>query len=159
MNRNSFNIGVYLAALVTLLDQFSKSWFLGVVRDQGPFIKVNSFLNLRFSLNKGVTFGMFNDFGAWMPYILVGVAVCIMLLLLRWLKTATTLYAVLGLGFVMGGAMGNVIDRLRFGAVVDFIDIHYAGYHWYTFNVADSAIVLGVGLLLLENFLLSRKLQ
>jgi len=157
MSKNTFNIGVYLAALVALMDQLSKNWFLNATYDQANTILVTSFLNFRLGLNKGVTFGLLNDYGAWMPYILMTVTALILLLLLKWLRGAKTMYATLGLGFVMGGAIGNVIDRLRFGAVVDFIDFHYAGYHWYTFNVADSAICLGVGLLLLESFVLSRK--
>lgn len=157
MSKEYFNIGAYLAAFVALADQSSKNWFLGSSDELNPIVKITPFLNFRLSWNKGVTFGLLNDFGPWMPYILSGVAVVILLLLLNWLRKVKTLYAALGLGFVMGGAIGNVIDRVRFGAVVDFIDFHYAGYHWYTFNVADSAIVLGVGLLLLENFILSRK--
>lgn len=154
---NRFNIGVYLAVLVALADQMTKNWFLGVSRDMTSVIQVNSFLNFRLGLNRGVTFGLLNDFGVWMPYILILVALVILILLLRWLKGAKTMIAALGLGGVMGGAIGNVIDRLRFGAVVDFIDFHYEGYHWYTFNVADAAICVGVGLLLLESFVLSRK--
>jgi len=157
MIKNAFSIGIYLAAFVALVDQLTKNWFLSVTFDRTSTIQVTSFLDLRLGLNKGVTFGLLNDFGAWMPYVLMAVAVLILLLLLKWLRSANTMYAALGLGFVMGGAVGNVIDRLRFGAVVDFIDFHYAGYHWYTFNVADSAICLGVGLLLLESFVLSRK--
>ena len=155
--KDYFSIGVYLAALTTLVDQITKNWFLGSSVDPHPFVQVTSFLNLRLNWNTGVTFGLMNDFGPWMPYILTGVAVIILLLLLNWLRSARNLYSSMGLGLVIGGAMGNVIDRLRFGAVVDFIDFHFAGYHWYTFNIADSAIVLGVGLLLLENFSLSRK--
>lgn len=157
MNKNLFNIGVYLTALIVLMDQMSKNWFLGAVHGTRQVMEITPFLNFRLSWNKGVTFGIFNDFGPWMPVILIGVAIAILILLLGWLRKARTLYAALGLGFVMGGAVGNIIDRLRFGAVVDFIDFHLGGLHWYTFNVADSAIVLGVGLLLLENFMLSRK--
>lgn len=157
MSRNSVNIGVYLAALVALADQISKNMFVSATQDIQPFIVINRYLNFRLSWNKGVTFGMFNDFGPWMPYVLVAVAVAILLLLLNWLRKSTRLMEALGLGFIIGGAVGNIIDRLRFGAVIDFIDVHYQDYHWYTFNLADSAIVLGVGLLLLENFLLSRK--
>lgn len=157
MNKNLVNIGAYLAVLVTMLDQMSKNWFLNATRDTAPFMEINAFLNFRLSWNKGVTFGFLNDFGLWMPYILIFVAVAIVAFLFNWLRHSQTLYAALGLGFVMGGAVGNIIDRLRFGSVVDFIDFHYDGFHWYTFNLADSAIMLGVGLLLLENIVLSRK--
>lgn len=156
MGKAYFNIGVYLAALIVLADQFSKSMFLASAFDATPFYRVTPFLNLRLSWNKGVTFGLLNDVGAWMPYVLIVAALLITLLLLRWLSQASTLHAAIGLGAVIGGAIGNVIDRVRFDAVVDFIDLHYAGYHWYTFNLADSAICIGVGLLLLENFTAKR---
>lgn len=157
MSKDFFGIGTYLAAFVALADQSTKNWFLASSSELNPVVKITPFLNFRLNWNKGVTFGLMNDFGVWMPYILIGVALVILLLLLSWLRNVKTLYAALGLGFVMGGAIGNVIDRVRFGAVVDFIDFHCAGYHWYTFNIADSAIVLGVGLLLLENFVASRR--
>jgi len=152
-----FNIGVYLAALVVLVDQLSKTHFLAFVASHGPFYRVGAFLNLRLNWNEGVTFGLLNGYGLWMPYILCGVALVITLFLLRWLAQVKTLLSSLGLGFVVGGAIGNVIDRVRFGAVVDFIDLHYAEYHWYTFNMADSAIVAGVALLLLESAVLRRR--
>ena len=156
MARKYLSIGVYLATFVALIDQMTKSMFLTSSLDAAPFYRITSFLNFTLSWNKGVTFGLLNDYGQYMPYVLIVAALVIVLLLLNWLRQAETLYAALGLGLVMGGAVGNVIDRLRFGAVVDFIDLHYAGYHWYTFNVADSAIVVGVGLLLLESFMHSR---
>ncbi len=157
MKRDFFSIGVYLTALVALLDQASKWWVLNDLLAGARFVRVNAFLNLRLSLNRGVTFGLFDHEEAWMPYILIGVATLILLLLLDWLRKAETLYAGFGLGLVMGGAIGNVIDRFRFGAVVDFLDFHILDYHWYTFNLADSAIVAGVALLLLENILARRQ--
>lgn len=155
MNRPFFNIGIYLTAFVALADQASKWWVLNEALRNVRSVRVTPFFNLTLSWNKGVTFGLLNDHGEWMPYVLVGIALIIMGLLLGWLRRARTLYAALGLGMIMGGAIGNVIDRLRYGSVVDFLDFHIGGYHWYTFNLADSAIVLGVGLLLFENWLVS----
>lgn len=151
-----FNIGVYLAVFVALLDQGTKFWILNGILAETTFYRVSSFLNLRLSWNTGVTFGLFADYAKWMPYILIAVTLLILVVLLNWLRRATTIYASLGLGFVMGGAIGNVLDRFRYGAVVDFLDFHIGQYHWYSFNVADSAIVLGVGFLLLENLLENR---
>jgi signal peptidase II len=148
-----FNIGVYLATFVAMIDQGSKMAVLGMFDRLPSPIYVNPILNLRLSWNKGVTFGLFNDHGAWMPHLLTFGALVIALLLLRWLYRVNTMPSCLGLGCVMGGAAGNIIDRLQHGAVVDFIDLHLGNYHWYTFNVADSAIVIGVCLLLLENML------
>lgn len=154
---NRFNIGVYLAVLVALFDQMTKFWFLDLAPRTGTALYVFDWLNFRLGMNRGVTFGLFHSFNDWMPYILIVVALLIIILLLRWLNDAKTIYAALGIGFVMGGAVGNVIDRLRFGAVIDFIDFHIGDWHWYTFNLADSAICLGVGLLLLESLVLNQK--
>lgn len=151
------NIGLYLAALIALLDQASKWFVTNTYFQTTSFVRVNDFLNLRLSWNKGVTFGLFNDFAPYMPYVLIATALLIVVLLGNWLARAENLYATLGLGCIIGGALGNVVDRLRFGAVLDFLDFHLMSYHWYTFNLADSAIVTGVGLLLLETFLVKRR--
>lgn len=157
MRSRVFSIGVYLAVLIALADQASKWWVLNNILLKKNIHVVNGFLNIKLSWNKGVTFGLFNDFGENSAYIFVGIAAVILLLLLNWLRRADTLYAGLGLGLVMGGAIGNVIDRVRYGAVVDFLDFHLFGYHWYTFNLADSAIVIGVFLLMLEQLALGKK--
>lgn len=157
MRSRFLDLGLYLAAFLAIVDQTSKMWALGKIHDSGGLWRVSSFLNIRLNWNKGISFGILNDSNPWSPYILSAVALVILLLLLRWLRQAENLWAGLGIGFVMGGAVGNVIDRLRYGAVVDFIDLHAMGYHWYTFNLADSAILLGITLLLLENFAATRK--
>lgn len=157
MRQNLFSIGLYLAALVGLIDQASKWWVLNVLKIDKGLIHIMPMLNLRLSWNRGVTFGLMSDLGDWAPYILVAVALCIMGLLMNWLRKTNDMREVIGLGLIMGGAGGNVLDRLRYGAVVDFIDLHYGSYHWYTFNVADSAICLGVACLLMANFKLSMK--
>lgn len=151
-----FNIGLYLMAFVVLLDQGSKWWVVDVVLKDMPGLYVTSFLNIRLSWNTGVTFGFLSDFGPFMPYILIGSALLIVIFLLSWLRRAENLMTCFGLGLVMGGAIGNVLDRIRYGAVIDFLDFHWHDYHWYSFNVADAAIVCGVGLLLLENLLETR---
>ena len=84
------------------------------------------------------------------PIFLIGVAVIILFLLGRWLWRTSSTTVALALGGIMGGAVGNVIDRVRYGAVVDFLDFYYRNYHWYAFNVADAAIVTGVALLLID---------
>lgn len=157
MNRTYVDIGTYTAACVALIDQLSKWWLLTFVMTPPHRVEVFSNLNLVLNWNRGVTFGMLNRLHAWQPHILAAVAVVICVLLMRWLFEATTMWMGLGLGLIMGGALGNVADRLQHGAVVDFLDFHAFGYHWYTFNLADSAIVVGVFLLLLENLVLSRR--
>ncbi|MGI9506383.1 MAG: signal peptidase II [Geminicoccaceae bacterium] len=116
-------------------------------------IRVTSFFDLVLVWNRGVSFGMFNNAGAYGPMILSGIAIAVVLGLLYWLRQAENRLTVMALGLVIGGALGNVIDRFRFGAVVDFLDFHIAGYHWPAFNVADAAICVGAVLLLLDGLL------
>lgn len=146
-----FRFGLLLAALVLVLDQLSKFWVLEIIElDRVGQIRVTPFLNLTMVWNRGVTFGLLGSDLWWKPLLLGTLALVIAALLLRWLARAESWRVAWGLGLVLGGAVGNVIDRARFGAVVDFIHLHAAGWHWYVFNVADSAIVCGVGLLLLD---------
>jgi len=144
-------LGIYMLAIIGLADQVSKWLVLERMGDVERTIPVTSYLNFVLVWNKGVTFGILSRIGQhYMPYILVGIAAAILLLLGRWLwRTQSTLVA-LALGAIMGGAIGNVIDRLRYGAVADFLDFHYHDYHWYAFNVSDAAIVSGVALLLID---------
>lgn len=151
------NIASYLIALVLVSDQMTKWWILNEFMQAEQVVPVSPFFNLVLVWNKGVTFGLLSRYAPdVMPWVLTGTAVLITGLLVRWLlRTSSTLVA-LGLGAVIGGAVGNIIDRLRYGAVVDFLDFHYRGYHWPAFNIADSAIVLGVGLLLLDSLVRGR---
>jgi signal peptidase II len=160
MNHRLINIGLYMAAIAAMADQFSKWWLLNEIMTQvppGTTVRVTPFFNLVLNMNRGVTFGLFNHEQQWLSYAFAGTAALVLIFLFRWLMRSTSLLAALGLGLVMGGAIGNVIDRLRYGAVVDFLDFHVAGYHWYAFNLADSAIVCGVGLLLIENLVTGAK--
>lgn len=152
IGRRRFMIALYLGALVVMCDQLSKWWLVNIAMRPPHVMEVTSFLNLVLVWNKGVTFGLLSRMDHHvMSYFLIAVAAIILFLLGRWLwRTSSSLVAI-GLGAVMGGAIGNVLDRLRFGAVVDFIDFYYQNYHWFAFNVADAAIVTGVCLLLLDS--------
>lgn len=143
-------IGIMAALAAGAVDQATKVWALGALwPPYSEGITVLPVLNLRLGFNTGVTFGMFADSAAGAAWVLVLVTLAITAFLLRWLwRTASRLEA-LALGLVIGGALGNAVDRLRIGAVVDFLDAHYAGWHWPTFNMADVAIVCGVALLIL----------
>jgi lipoprotein signal peptidase len=141
--------GIVFAVLLLVLDQLSKWWVLDVVDLPNarniPLLQLGPVgLDLTMVWNRGVTFGLFSGDGAWNHVILAAVALGVAAMLLRWLWKAETGLVALALGAVIGGAIGNVIDRFRFGAVVDFIDVHGWGWHWYVFNVADAAIVCGV---------------
>lgn len=142
-------LGLGLAAAVLALDQATKWWILEVVRlPEVGRVYVLPFMNLTMVWNRGVTFGLFAGDAWWHAYALAAVALAVAAFLIGWLARAEDRWTAIALGLVLGGAVGNVIDRLRFGAVVDFVDLHAFGWHWYVFNIADSAIVCGVGLLL-----------
>jgi lipoprotein signal peptidase len=142
-------LGLSLALLILVLDQASKWWILEIVRlPEIGRIEVTRFLNLTMVWNRGVTFGLLAGEAWWHAWALAAIALGVAAALVAWLARAPDRWTALALGLVLGGAIGNVIDRIRFGAVVDFIDLHAFGWHWYVFNLADSAIVVGVGLLL-----------
>ena len=146
--------GLLAASLVLLADQASKWWVLEILRlperGQVPVLPVFS---LTMVWNTGVTFGLFGGAGAWGPWLLAGVALAVVVALGVWLRRAENPLVATALGAITGGAIGNVIDRLRFGAVVDFLHAHAFGWSWYVFNVADAAIVCGVGALVLDGLL------
>jgi signal peptidase II len=139
-----------LAVLVFALDQLSKWWLLEVFRiaERAP-VGLHENFALVMAWNRGVSFSMFAHSAAWMPYVLVVMALVISAILVRLgLKSEQRLERV-GYAMVVGGALGNAVDRLRFGAVADFFYAHIGTLGWPAFNVADMAICLGVGLLLL----------
>jgi len=143
--------GLGLAALVIILDQLTKAAILD--RSDlvaGRWIEVAPFFNLVLVWNTGVSFGVLAGFAAWTPWVLTGLALAVAVALALWMRRADRVFLILGLGGVMGGAVGNAIDRMRFGGVVDFLDFHLAGVHFWAFNVADAAISVGVALLVID---------
>ncbi|MGI9510802.1 MAG: signal peptidase II [Geminicoccaceae bacterium] len=149
----SLRNGLLIAVAIIALDQATKWLMLSGLDLANNPIMVTSFFNLVLVWNRGVSFGMFNDAGDAGPWILSGLAIAVVIGLIYWLRQTGGWPTVTALGLVIGGAIGNVIDRFRFGAVVDFLDFHVAGYHWPAFNVADAAICIGAGLLLLDGLL------
>lgn len=147
-------LGLIVAAVAGLLDQVSKFWILDLMGGNPTVIEVTPFLNLVLGFNPGISFGLLPFDSPWI-WSLFAVAVVIGLLV--WLRKVEQGWLAVALGLVIGGAIGNVIDRWRIGAVVDFIDLHYAGFHWWTFNIADAAITCGVALLLVDALFLSGK--
>lgn len=140
------------AVLVLAADQASKSWVLSGLDLQGQgSVDVLPFLSLTMVWNRGVTFGLLNGLGNFGAWALTAVALAVVAALLLWLRRAENRLVAAALGAIAGGAIGNVIDRLRFGAVVDFIHLHVGGWSWYVFNVADAAIVCGVTALVLDS--------
>lgn len=152
-----FRWGVTIAVIALGLDQLSK-WAMLALFDLGARpIEVTPFFNLVMVWNRGVSFGMFNSGGALAPWLLSGLALAVVMGLLWWLRRADQHLTGIGLGLVIGGALGNVIDRIRYGAVVDFLDFHVAGYHWPAFNLADAAICIGAGLMLADGLWTPRR--
>lgn len=153
--RQAMRLGLTVAVITMVLDLLTKWWIVAKVMDPPRAIEVTPFFNLVMVWNTGITFGMFGN-AAWGRWAFAGLALAIIGVLLSWLWRASYRSTALALGLVIGGAIGNVIDRIRWGAVADFLDFHLAGWHWPAFNLADSAIVVGVAILLLEA-LFSRK--
>ena len=146
-----FAAGALAVVLTILLHQLSKWWILTIVMNPPKRIPLIEFFSLVLVYNRGVSFGIFNDAPDWARWALIVFAGLIAAALLIWMRYAESRLLSLALGFVAGGAIGNVIDRIYYGAVVDFLDFHVGAWHWPAFNVADSAIVIGVALLIVDS--------
>ena len=143
-------IGIAAGLIVLAADQASKYWVLNGLRlPEIGHVRLLPVLDLVMVWNRGVTFGLLNGLGAWSSAALAILALLIVAALALWLRRAESALTAIALGAIAGGAVGNVIDRLRFGAVVDFIHAHIGDWSWYVFNVADAAIVCGVAALLI----------
>jgi signal peptidase II len=151
----SIRTGLFVFLALLIADQVTKAAVLAHFVANPP-VAVTSFFNLVLVWNRGVSFGMFSSAPHWGPLALMGITVVISIVLCLWLWKETRPIPRLAIWLILAGAMGNLIDRLRFGAVVDFLDFHVAGYHWPAFNIADSSIVIGAGLLLLDGLGRSR---
>ncbi len=145
----SLRLAMPVAITTLLVDQASKWWILNGLRlpevQRIPLLDLGA-VGMDFTMvwNRGVTFGLLAGDAPWHRVALAILAMVVVLFLLRWAARAENRLTAIALGAISGGAVGNVIDRLRFGAVVDFVDTWVAGWHWYVFNVADAAIVVGV---------------
>ena len=141
-----------LAAAIVAADQVTKAIVLGRF-SYGERLELMGFFNLVLVYNKGAAFSFLSDAAGWQTPLLIGFAVVAVgilgTLIVR--SPGRRLFCT-GLALILGGALGNLIDRFRYGQVVDFLDLHAAGWHWPAFNVADSAITIGAVLLILEGF-------
>jgi len=145
--------------LVTVLDQLSKAAVVahfsrGALGDRET---VTSFFNLALTYNRGISFGLFNGGAGLNALVFSLAAAAIVAVLIFWLSRVGSPFLAVAIGLIIGGAVGNVIDRIRLGAVVDFLDFHAGYLHWPAFNVADSAICIGVAAMLLDGLLLRRE--
>jgi signal peptidase II len=148
----SRKLAVVTIVAVIVLDQLTKWFFYDYLVTEGRrFVEVLSFFNLVTVWNYGVSFGMFNSGSAASAWIFALLALGIVALLVYWLWRSARMVPVLALSLVIGGALGNVIDRFRFGAVFDFLDFHAFGWHWPAFNIADAGITVGVAVLFVDS--------
>jgi signal peptidase II len=141
-----------LAALILAADQATKWWIVNHVMAPPRVIEVTPFFNIVMVWNEGVTFGLLGMGGETMRWLLTALSLAIVGVLLVWLGRTPRTLSGLAIGAVIGGALGNVVDRVLLGKVADFLDFHLAGWHWPAFNLADSAIVCGVALIVFDSF-------
>ena len=155
MTRNRLTmLGAFAALVVLIADQVSKWWVVDVLHlPQVGQIVLLPVLNFTMVWNRGVTFGLLTSFGRSSYLLLAAVALAVVIALVVWLRRAESLLVAISLGAIVGGALANVIDRLRFGAVIDFIHAHIGDWSWYVFNLADAAIVCGVAALVIDSLL------
>ena len=149
-------LGLAAALATLLLDQAVKLWLLFTyeLAEKGA-VAVTPFLDLILVWNKGISYGLFQQEGAFGQWALLGLKVAAVLLLWVWMTRVATRWSAVSLGLIIGGAVGNGIDRLAYGAVADFAHFHITtatwNFSWYVFNLADVAIVVGVAGLLYES--------
>jgi len=151
----NLGVGLAIAALVFVADQATKfvvlhELSLGI----GERLPVTPFLDLVITHNRGISYGLFPQDGELGRWFLVALNLLASILFTFWMARTDSWLVVAALGFLIGGALGNALDRATFGAVIDFVSLHAFGWRWYVFNLADAAIVAGVFALLYDTFLL-----
>ncbi len=149
-------IGLSVIVLTVLFDQVSKFFVYENMAD-GEQLFFGNLFNLVKVWNTGVSFSLFNGYGQTGAIILTVFAVVVAAFLFYWMLKETNQLKIMALAFIIGGALGNVIDRIRFGAVLDFLDFHYKNMHWPAFNMADSFICIGVFILICIEFFDNKK--
>ena len=151
--------GIYLlwSSIILVLDQASKLFMIALLASPPSIIPVTPFFNLTLGFNRGVSFGLLNDLGSWGPIVLSSLAVVIVGFLLVWLWKSERTIDRMAISLVIGGALGNLMERIRVGAVTDFLDFYVGAYHWPAFNLADTSIFVGAGLLIFQSFCFSRE--
>jgi signal peptidase II len=140
-------VGVFVA------DQVSKAMVMRHIHDNAIVPVIPGFFNLTSSKNSGAVFGMFNDAAVWWKTpLLIVVSLALLIAVVALVVRTQNLHSAtkIGLSLVLGGALANLFDRIRAGEVEDFLDFYFRTYHWYTFNLADGAIVVGTGLIILQ---------
>lgn len=145
-----------IAGIVVVLDQLVKVVVLEHLHPDAPITVVEGLLTLTLVMNPGLAFGLLGGLGPAWRWLVASLSIAALLILTRLASRVLAQGShvdLAAIGLIFGGAVGNLIDRARFGAVIDFVDVHYRGWHWPAFNVADSAITIGVALLAVRLFL------
>ena len=146
------------AVSVLLIDFLSKNKIISIFKDGiVEKIYVNEYLDFILVFNTGISYGLFSGGGDFQKWILISLSILIIIFLLNLIRNESSILSKLSISFIIGGALGNVLDRFTYGAVVDFISLHAKGFSWYIFNIADMFIVLGVILFIHSQFILSKK--
>lgn len=144
---------IWVAVLTFVLDQASKLWVVGAF-ELYERVAITPFFNLTYVRNYGAAFSFLSDAGGWQRWFFTAIAFAVSVMLLYWLRKNDAGQKAQNIAFalILGGALGNVIDRLYHGFVVDFLDVYVGSYHWPAFNIADSAICIGAVLLVWDAF-------
>lgn len=147
-----------LAVLVIVLDQLTKNWFSANLTYGHPWV-ITDFFNFTLLHNKGAAFSFLSDAGGWQRWFFGVIAAAVSAVLAVWMARVepTQRWMLIALALVLGGAIGNLYDRMVLGHVVDFIVVHYQHHYWPAFNIADSAICVGAGMLIIDSFRSSKK--
>ncbi len=157
--KNRLLLPLLVVSLVVLIDQLTKAWILYEFENPELVRHILPLLDIVLTWNKGIGFGFLKANELWQKVALIMIATGISAILGVWISKTTDKFQIICLSMIIGGAIGNVIDRLRFGAVVDFIfvPVYILGYRFPAFNIADSAITVGVCLLLIESYMRKKK--
>lgn len=144
---------LWLSLVMLILDQVTKQWAENTLTYGSP-VEVLPMLNWTLLYNEGAAFSFLADAGGWQRWFFSGLALIISAVIVVWLSRLKDdeRWVAVSLSLILSGAIGNVIDRLLYGHVIDFIDVYYQQYHWPAFNIADSAITVGVVIMLLSAF-------
>lgn len=143
---------LWLTSLIVILDQITKSW-ISQTLTLYESVDILPFFNFTLVHNTGAAFSFLAEAGGWQRWLLTGLALIVSVIIVVWLsrlKTVEHRWLAIALALVLGGAIGNLIDRIIYGYVIDFLDLYYKMWHWPAFNVADSAISIGAVMLLID---------
>ncbi|MBL6864429.1 MAG: signal peptidase II [Rhodospirillales bacterium] len=150
-------LAVPFILILIFLDQVTKWWIINYIMQPIKILPITPFFNIVLTWNSGISFGIFSNQGSFSVIILSTLATLIVFFLAVWLMKAENKKLIIGLICIIGGAIGNIIDRVYHGAVIDFLDFHIKNYHWPAFNVADSCIFIGATLIILDSLFPDKK--